>query len=113
MIIQLQQGVTKTVGSMETSRQSANSSVEEVRSVGVSLAELQSSMAEIRDLSTQIATAAEEQSAVAQEIKQNVLDISVMSEQASLGADQSERDSQGLSKLASHQKDLLSQFKIV
>ncbi|WP_111637693.1 methyl-accepting chemotaxis protein [Marinomonas shanghaiensis] len=113
VIIQLQQGVTKTVGSMETSRQSANSSVEEVRSVGVSLAELQSSMAEIRDLSTQIATAAEEQSAVAQEIKQNVLDISVMSEQASLGADQSERDSQGLSKLASHQKDLLSQFKIV
>ncbi|GGN22332.1 MULTISPECIES: methyl-accepting chemotaxis protein [Marinomonas] len=113
VIIQLQQGVTKTVSSMETSRQSANSSVEEVRSVGVSLAELQSSMAEIRDLSTQIATAAEEQSAVAQEIKQNVLDISVMSEQASLGADQSEKDSKGLSTLASHQKDLLSQFKIV
>ena len=67
VIIQLQQGVTKTVSSMETSRQSANASVEEVRSVGVSLAELQSSMAEIRDLSTQIATAAEEQSAVAQE----------------------------------------------
>lgn len=113
VIIQLQQGVTKTVSSMETSRQSANTSVEEVRSVGVSLAELQSSMAEIRDLSTQIATAAEEQSAVAQEIKQNVLDISVMSEQASLGADQSEKDSKGLSTLASHQKDLLSQFKIV
>ena len=113
VIIQLQQGVTKTVSSMETSRQSANASVEDVRSVGVSLAELQSSMAEIRDLSTQIATAAEEQSAVAQEIKQNVLDISVMSEQASLGADQSEKDSKGLSTLAFHQKDLLSQFKIV
>lgn len=113
VIAQLQQGVTKTVGSMEESRHSATSSVEEARTVGLSLVELQSSMAEIRDLSTQIATAAEEQSAVAQEIKQNVLEISEMSEQAAQGSDQSERDSEGLSKLASHQKQLLSQFKIV
>ncbi|RCX07011.1 methyl-accepting chemotaxis protein [Marinomonas foliarum] len=113
VIAQLQQGVTKTVGSMETSRQSASSSAEEARVVGQSLVELQSSMAEIRDLSTQIATAAEEQSAVAQEIKQNVIEISEMSEEAALGADQSEKDSEGLSKLASHQKQLLSQFKIV
>lgn len=113
VIAQLQQGVTKTVASMEDSRKSATSSVEEARTVGLSLVELQSSMAEIRDLSMQIATAAEEQSAVAQEIKQNVLEISEMSEQAALGSDQSEKDSEGLSKLASHQKQLLSQFKIV
>lgn len=113
VIAQLQQGVTKTVGSMEESRKSATSSVEEARTVGLSLIELQGSMAEIRDLSIQIATAAEEQSAVAQEIKQNVLEISEMSEQAALGSDQSEKDSEGLSKLASHQKYLLSQFKIV
>ena len=113
VIAQLQLGVSKTVGSMETSRQSASSSAEEAREVGQSLVELQNNMAEIRDLSTQIATAAEEQSAVAQEIKQNVMEISEMSEKAALGADQSEKDSQGLSKLASHQKRLLSQFKIV
>ncbi|AWX99568.1 chemotaxis protein [Marinomonas primoryensis] len=113
VIVQLQQGVTKTVGSMEESRKSANASVEEARTVGLSLAELQSSMAEIRDLSTQIAAAAEEQSAVSQEVKLNVLEISEMSEQAALGSDQSESDSEGLSKLAAHQKHLLSQFKIV
>lgn len=113
VIVQLQQGVTKTVGSMEESRKSANSSAEEARVVGASLSELQTSMAEIRDLSTQIAAAAEEQSAVAQEIRKNVLEISDMSEQASQGSDQSEKDSEGLSQLASHQKHLLSQFKIV
>jgi len=113
VIVQLQQGVTQTVGSMEDSRKSASSSVEEARTVGLSLAELQDSMAEIRDLSTQIAAAAEEQSAVSQEIKLNVLEISEMSEQATLGSDQSEKGSEGLSKLASHQKHLLSQFKIV
>jgi len=113
VIIQLQQGVTKTVGSMEESRKSATSSAEEARAVGSSLTELQVSMAEIRDLSTQIAAAAEEQSAVAQDIRHNVLEISEMSEQASQGSDQSEKDSEGLSQLASHQKHLLSQFKIV
>lgn len=113
VIIQLQQGVTKTVDSMAESRKSANTSAEEARTVGLSLAELQSSMEEIRDLSTQIAAAAEEQSAVSLEIKQNVLEISAMSEEAALGSDQSEKDSEGLSKLASHQKHLLSQFKIV
>ncbi|WP_417561048.1 methyl-accepting chemotaxis protein [Marinomonas sp.] len=113
VIAQLQQGVSKTVGSMEESRKSATDSVDQARTVGLSLAELQGSMAEIRDLSMQIATAAEEQSAVAQEIKQNVLEISEMSEQAALGSNQSEKDSEGLAKLASHQKYLLSQFKIV
>ncbi|NLV00299.1 methyl-accepting chemotaxis protein [Marinomonas sp. UCMA 3892] len=113
VIAQLQQGVSKTVGSMEESRKSATDSVDQARTVGLSLAELQGSMAEIRDLSMQIATAAEEQSAVAQEIKQNVLEISEMSEQAALGSDRSEKDSEGLAKLASHQKYLLSQFKIV
>ncbi len=113
VIVQLQQGVTKTVGSMGESHTSANASVEEARLVGASLTELQHNMTEIRDLSTQIATAAEEQSAVAQEIRQNIQDISEMSEQAATGSDQSEKDSEGLSKLASHQKHLLSQFKIV
>jgi methyl-accepting chemotaxis protein len=113
VIVQLQQGVTKTVSSMSESHTSASASVEEARLVGVSLTELQHNMAEIRDLSTQIATAAEEQSAVAQEIRQNIQDISEMSEQAATSSDKSEKDSENLSKLASHQKQLLSQFKIV
>lgn len=113
VITQLQEGVSQTVSSMNESHTSANTSVEEARLVGTALTELQRNMAEIRDLSTQIATAAEEQSAVAQEIRQNIQDISTMSEQAATGSDQSEKDSEGLSQLATHQKGLLSQFKIV
>ncbi|AEF53442.1 methyl-accepting chemotaxis protein [Marinomonas posidonica] len=113
VIAQLQQGVKKAVGSMEESRQSATSSVGEARSVGESLSELQNNMVEIRDLSTQIATAAEQQSAVAHEISDNVIEISSMSEEAASGADKSAHDSEDLSALASRQKELLSQFKIV
>ncbi|BFM49753.1 HAMP domain-containing methyl-accepting chemotaxis protein [Marinomonas sp. THO17] len=113
VIGQLQQGVKKAVSSMEESRENATSSVEESRSVGSSLSELQNNMAEIRDLSTQIATAAEQQSAVAHEISDNVIEISSMSEEASQGAETSARDSEGLASLATRQKELLSQFKIV
>lgn len=113
VITQLQQGVKKTVGSMQSCRESAYTSVEEARTVGVSLNDLLSNMAEIRDLSTQIATAAEQQSLVAQEISESVHDISAMSEQATNSADQSEQDSESLSNLAAHQKQLLSQFKTV
>ena len=113
VIVQLQQGVTKTVGSMAESRKSANSSAEDARLVGSSLSDLQGDMAEIRDLSTQIATAAEEQSSAAQEIRQNIIEISEMSDQAAKGSDKTEKESAGLSQLASYQKQLLSQFKIV
>ena len=113
VINQLQHSVKQTVSSMEESRNGAYSSVENTRLVGTSINELQAGMTEIRDLSTQIATAAEQQSLVAQDITKSVHEISEMSDQASHGADQSEQDSSRLSSLASHQRALLTQFKTV
>ncbi|GAB3483259.1 methyl-accepting chemotaxis protein [Marinomonas epiphytica] len=112
VIGQLQKGVKETVVSMEACCNSAHSSVAETRMVGESLAELQECMQEIRDMSTQISTAAGQQSVVAQDINRSIHDISSMSEQASDSADQSEQSSTGLASLASHQKDLLSKFKV-
>lgn len=112
VISELQKGVLKTVSTVEESRESANASVKEAHKVGLSFNELQSDMAEIRDLSTQIATAAEQQSAMAQEIKGNVIDISDISERAAQSSEESEQGSETLSALASHQQELLSQFKV-
>lgn len=109
----LQDGVSKTVTSMERSRESAYSSVEETRAVGEALNTLQTRMVDIRDLSTQIATAAEQQSLVAQDINESVHEISVMSGEATQSADLSEKDSELLFDLSSNQKQLLAQFKIV
>lgn len=109
----LQGGVSKTVASMELSRESAYSSVEETRAVGEALNTLQTRMVDIRDLSTQIATAAEQQSLVAQDINESVHEISIMSGEATQSADLSEKDSELLFDLSSNQKQLLAQFKIV
>ena len=112
VITQLQKGVKETVFSMQTSCESAHSSVEDARSVGESLTELQVCMEEIRHLSTQISTAAGQQSAVAQEINRSIHDIADMSEQVSQSAAQSETGSTELSSLADRQKALLQQFTV-
>ncbi|ADZ89877.1 methyl-accepting chemotaxis protein [Marinomonas mediterranea] len=113
VIGQLQKGVKETVSSMQVCRNNAYSSVDEARNVGVALVDLQSLMNEIRDLSTQIATAAEQQSSVAQEINQSVHDIADSSEMASEGAKEGQESCRTVSELASKQQALLAQFKIL
>ncbi|TDO95943.1 methyl-accepting chemotaxis protein [Marinomonas balearica] len=112
VIGQLQQGVKETVSSMQICRTNAYSSVEEARNVGIALVDLQGLMNEIRDLSTQIATAAEQQSSVAQEINESVHEIADSSEMASEGAVKGQESCHTVSELASRQKDLLAQFKM-
>ncbi|SBS31706.1 Methyl-accepting chemotaxis protein McpS [Marinomonas spartinae] len=108
----LQGGVSKTVAAMQESKDKAYSSVKETRMVGEALDTLQTRMVEVRDLSTQIATAAEQQSLVAQDINKSVHEISAMSEEATKSADLSEKDSEQLFDLSSNTKQLLAQFKI-
>ena len=112
VINHLQQSVKKTVAGMETSKQGANECVVQSREVGASIKDMQHYVGEIRDLSIQIATAAEEQSAVAQEISTNIHDIASMSDEASSMADEASKESEGLAALAEQQRLILSQFKV-
>lgn len=112
VISRLQQGVKETVSSMTLSQNSAQQSVDKAKEVGQSLHEMQDFVTGIRDLSTQIATAAEQQSAVAQEISENVHDIAKMSDEASNAADSTAQNSEGLAALAEQQNTLLSQFRV-
>ena len=112
VISRLQQGVKETVSSMTLSQDSAQKSVDKAKEVGHSLQEMQEFVTGIRDLSMQIATAAEQQSAVAQEISESVHDIAKMSDEASNAADSTAQNSEGLAALAEQQNDLLSQFRV-
>ncbi|MBM6552175.1 methyl-accepting chemotaxis protein [Marinomonas ostreistagni] len=111
VITELQGGVQKTVQTMEASRQSAHDSMEEAQSVGQVLEGLREFMSEIRDLSMQIATSAEQQSHVSQDINQSVHDISDSSRQAAQDALDGQRNCQHMNELAQHQRSLVGQFK--
>ncbi|MEN8177505.1 MAG: methyl-accepting chemotaxis protein [Pseudomonadota bacterium] len=75
MIESLQSGVQQTVSVMETGKQQAANSVEQAGMALDSLNEIALAVDTITAMSSQIATAAEEQSAVAEDINKNIIDI--------------------------------------
>ncbi|MBL3589519.1 MAG: methyl-accepting chemotaxis protein [gamma proteobacterium endosymbiont of Lamellibrachia anaximandri] len=75
MIESLQVGVTQTVEVMAVGQKQAADSVEQAGSAHQSLEEITLAVDTITMMSTQIATAAEEQSMVAEEINRNVVEI--------------------------------------
>ena len=112
MIEQLQSGTRHAVEVMEKGHHAAQASVEQAAEAGTSLEKITSSVATISDMNTQIASAAEEQSAVAEEINRNVVNINSMAEDVTNGAAQTSNASHSLAELASQLQHLVRQFKI-
>lgn len=79
---------------------------------GDALLQITNSIASINDMNTQVATAAEEQSQVTQDINRNVVNMSELVNQNVTGISQSASASNELSKLAEQQKEQLSFFKL-
>ncbi len=75
MIEKLQAGARSSVEVMRNSRTQAERSVNQAQEAGTALEEITGSVQAITDMSTQIATAVEEQSAVSEEISRNVANI--------------------------------------
>jgi methyl-accepting chemotaxis protein len=75
MLSELHNLVTAAVNAMQASQQSCNRSVESSRAISDSLGAVTTSVTTINDMSTQIATAATEQSSVTEEINRNVFAI--------------------------------------
>lgn len=111
VIYDLQSGVSETVVTTKRSCDRARESMNEAESVGKALIELREFMAEIRSLSMQIATTADQQSHVAQEINQSIHEMSESSETAMLDAITGQKNCQKMSSLAVQQSELVSQFK--
>jgi methyl-accepting chemotaxis protein len=63
-------------------------------------------------MNNQIASAAEEQSVVAEEINRNVVGITEISEHTANGAQQTASASEGLNNLAGQLQRIVGQFKI-
>ncbi|KAA0874162.1 methyl-accepting chemotaxis protein [Nitrincola tapanii] len=111
-LIEKTQSQTGTaVNVMEKGRQKAMICVEQAERAGHSLQVISQSVSAINDMNTRIASAAEEQSAVASEINQNFERITHASEQALQGSDQIAHLSQDLSRLAQDLENSIKQFR--
>ncbi|MFJ1341292.1 methyl-accepting chemotaxis protein [Pseudomonas caricapapayae] len=112
MIQQLQQGTRDVVRVMEDSQGKTDDSVQQAARAAEALESITQAVSVINDMNTQIASAAEEQSAVAEDINRNVINIGQVANEVAGGADESSNASAELTKLAEQQRRLINQFRV-
>ncbi len=112
MIERLQSGTSEAVQVMGRSQSTTQVTVDKARAAAESLGKIVQSISTISDMNTQIASAAEEQSAVAQEIDRSIVQIAQLAEQATGSSDQVATASQALARLGEALRAQVSQFKI-
>jgi methyl-accepting chemotaxis protein len=112
VIENLQAGTHDVVDSMRTSHTQAQGSLDKVEQAVLALQRIGDSVTVISDMNLQIASAAEEQSAVAEEVTRNVASIRDVTESLSGRAKESANVSESLNKLANHQQELMSHFRV-
>ncbi len=98
--------------SMQTSLDKLELNKELTTKAGDALVSITESITAINDMNTQVATAAEEQSQVTQDINRNVVNMSELVNQNVTGISQSASASNELSRLAEQQKEQLAFFKL-
>jgi len=112
MISNLQSGSDRASSSMQETLGKAQDGARKVERAGELLLEIAEGVASISDRNLQIASAAEEQSAVSEDINRNVNEINDLVIQVSAGAEQTAITSQELARLAEHQQQLVNRFKV-
>ena len=112
MIEVLQSGAQRAVGVMDTGKKQAANCVEQSEEAEKALQTITHSVHEAFDRSTQIASAAEEQSVVAHEISENLESIVAIAEQTTAGAQQTAQSSNEVAKLAEELQQSVQEFKL-
>lgn len=112
MIERLQSTAKNAVHVMGQSRETAQSAVTQAAKAGESLASITDLVTRVNDMNTLIASAAEEQSAVAEELNRNVATISQATERSAEDTRHTAVSSAELIAVAGQLKALVDQFKV-
>ncbi|MDC0609204.1 methyl-accepting chemotaxis protein [Vibrio sp.] len=112
MVQRLQDGSRTTTDKLEKGAENARATVEKARVAAEALVEIARSVDLINSMNTQIATAAEEQTSVTEEINQNITAISDISNETAAGAEQSTRATEELASLSETLRNEISAYKL-
>jgi methyl-accepting chemotaxis protein len=112
MIERLQAGARESVKMMEGSRKQMDASVRQAAEAGEVLETVLGAVGRITDMNTQIASAAEEQSAVTEEINRNIEVISDVADQNTVTSHQTAEASTELAQTASELKGMIARFRL-
>jgi methyl-accepting chemotaxis protein len=112
MIERLQQGAHNAVDVMKASQSRTTDTVGHANKAGEALNSISNYVGDINDMNLQIASAAEQQSAVAEEINQNVVRITDIAQHTSDSMQEIASSSNDLAQLSSNLDTLVSNFKV-
>ncbi len=108
----VQNGAAQAVKAMESSQEQTRNTVELATNAGGSIQEITGSVTSIRDMNTQIATAAEQQSFAADEIRKNVESMAGLAKNAHTSAKESTAVANRLDEASNDLGHLVERFKI-
>jgi methyl-accepting chemotaxis protein len=111
-IERLQGRAKQAVTVMENGRKRAASSVEQAASAGGSITAISERIDTINDMNNQIASAAEQQTAVAEEINRNISNISLVTEETSAASKNTAEACRELLDLANQLRSTIGMFKV-
>lgn len=112
LIANLQQGSKNAVEMMDSSRSLASLTLEHALLAGEELEAITRTVSEIQAMNLQIATAAEEQSAVAEEINISVVNVNNIADQSAAAVEEASASSAELARLGQSLQSLVARFKI-
>jgi methyl-accepting chemotaxis protein len=112
MIENLQNNSKHAVQAMEESRLQAKRVVEQAENADIALNAISEAVSHIDQMSSQIATAAEEQSSVTEEMSRNIDHINTMATQNATGSQQTSAAGVELSRMASSLQKLVAEFRV-
>lgn len=108
----VQHGSTAAAKQMEEGKDKGVKTVERATQAGEALRVINASVSSINDMNAQIATAAEQQSSVAEEINRNITNITQAIEETAAAATQVTTASQELARLSITLQENIQQFKL-
>ncbi|WP_287813682.1 methyl-accepting chemotaxis protein [Pseudomonas sp.] len=112
VIERIQSGTRGVVQTMHSSQTKAQDNAVQINQAVQALGKISEAVTVISDMNLQIASAAEEQSAVAEEVNRNVSAIRTVTETLTGQATESAQVSSQLNALASQQMKLMDQFRV-
>ncbi len=112
MIERLQVGARESVQIMDESRKQMDESMHKATEAGEVLEAVLSAVTRITDMNHQIASAAEQQSAVTEELNHNILTISDVADQNACTSNQTAQASTELAETAVKLKEMINTFKL-
>ena len=112
MIERLQRGARDAAGAMDQGQQRARQSLDDAGEANGALRGISEAVDTIMNMNTQIASATEEQTSVAQEINRNLVNIRDVAQSTQEAVNHIDQSSQALAQIVNRLRDLTNRFRV-